>query len=105
MSDNRMTNDTEKLYERLISDPVIRLQPDTILKFLERLHSCHKQRILELEAQLKELREVTPHMLKAAQLGSELGEIATSGYAGAYHIMTEMYQTMFDAAMKGQDHE
>lgn len=46
------------------------------------------------------LRNVTPEMLRKAQLSTELGTYATSNLAGAYDLITELYQAMFDQAVK-----
>lgn len=42
--------------------------------------------------------EVTPEMLRAAQLNSELGAYACSNLAGAYGCITELFNVMLSAA-------
>lgn len=46
------------------------------------------------------LRNVTPEMLRKAQRYTELGAYTASRLAGAYDLMTELYQVMFDQAVK-----
>ncbi len=41
---------------------------------------------------------VTPEMLRAAQLKSELGTYVTANWAGAYGVLTELYQVMHAAS-------
>jgi len=49
--------------------------------------------------------EVTPEMLRAAQTQSELGAIACSEMAGAYGLITELYEVMHKASLKGGENE
>ncbi|MBM5460249.1 hypothetical protein H8F21_22045 [Pseudomonas sp. P66] len=45
---------------------------------------------------------VTPEMLRAAQIKSELGIYVTANWAGAYDVMTELYQVMHEAQPAAQ---
>lgn len=53
--------------------------------------------------QLAALQTVTPEMLRAAQLNTEIGQFVCSEWSEAYSLITELYLTMVKAALKQQD--
>jgi hypothetical protein len=63
-------------------------------------HTVPSINTLEIMTDKHPLRNVTPEMLREAQLKTELGALVTSSYSGAYGLITQMYQVMFDKALK-----
>lgn len=95
------------------ASPVPAQQPDSALEQeIKRLVAmndsllANEQRLIErLYTAEKQSGEVTPAMLRAAQLQSELGVIACSKMAGAYSLITELYEVMHNASLKGGENE
>ena len=46
---------------------------------------------------------VTPEMLRAAQLNTELGSYACCKLAGGYELITELYNVMREAEANGEN--
>ncbi|HCN4729445.1 TPA: ead/Ea22-like family protein [Escherichia coli] len=98
--------------------------PATVLALLDELETA-KKRIAELEAEpvsqtykLNELsgnypatpdgwvmvpKELTPEMMRAVQIRSELGGYATSNLSGAYNMFSEFWNVAVSAAPKVDD--
>ncbi len=98
--------------------------PATVLALLDELETA-KKRIAELEAEpvsqtykLNELsgnypatpdgwvmvpKELTPEMMRAVQIRSELGGYATSNLSGAYIMFSEFWNVAVSAAPKVDD--
>ncbi|EFB2750102.1 TPA: ead/Ea22-like family protein [Escherichia coli] len=98
--------------------------PATVLALLGELEAA-KKRIAELEAEpvsqtykLNELsgnfpvtpdgwvmvpKELTPEMMRAVQIRSELGGYATSNLSGAYNMFSEFWNVAVSAAPKVDD--
>lgn len=98
--------------------------PATVLALLGELETA-KKRIAELEAEpvsqtykLNELsgnylatpngwvmvpKELTPEMMRAVQIRSELGGYATSNLSGAYNMFSEFWNVAVSAAPKVDD--
>lgn len=98
--------------------------PATVLSLLGELETA-KKRIAELEAEpvsqtykLNELsgnypatpngwvmvpKELTPEMMRAVQIRSELGGYATSNLSGAYNMFSEFWNVAVSAAPKVDD--
>ncbi|MDO0546991.1 ead/Ea22-like family protein [Escherichia coli] len=98
--------------------------PATVLELLDELEAA-KKRIAELEAEpvsqtykLNQLsgnspvtpdgwvmvpKELTPEMMRAVQIRSELGGYATSNLSGAYNMFSEFWNVAVSAAPKVDD--
>lgn len=77
--------------------------PATVLALLDELEAAEK-RIAELESQLPHPSPVvtdkmTPEMMRAVQLNSELGAYAASNLSGAYDLFSEFWKVACRAAM------
>ncbi|EFG2318275.1 ead/Ea22-like family protein [Escherichia coli] len=107
-----------------VRDFVAKANPATVLELLDELEAA-KKRIAELEAEpvsqtykLNQLsgnspvtpdgwvmvpKELTPEMMRAVQIRSELGGYATSNLSGAYNMFSEFWNVAVSAAPKVDD--
>ncbi|SQR89879.1 ead/Ea22-like family protein [Escherichia coli] len=107
-----------------VRDFVAKANPAIVLELLDELEAA-KKRIAELEAEpvsqtykLNELsgnypatpdgwvmvpKELTPEMMRAVQIRSELGGYATSNLSGAYNMFSEFWNVAVSAAPKVDD--
>ena len=107
-----------------VRDFVAKANPATVLELLDELEAA-KKRIAELEDEpvsqtykLNQLsgnspvtpdgwvmvpKELTPEMMRAVQIRSELGGYATSNLSGAYNMFSEFWNVAVSAAPKVDD--
>ncbi|EIG1656521.1 ead/Ea22-like family protein [Escherichia coli] len=107
-----------------VRDFVAKANPATVLELLDELEAA-KKRIAELKAEpvsqtykLNQLsgnspatpdgwvmvpKELTPEMMRAVQIRSELGGYATSNLSGAYNMFSEFWNVAVSAAPKVDD--
>lgn len=81
-------------------DSMINTDFDAVQNLPDGTYQCYASPVPAQQA-----AEVTPEMLRAAQLQSELGAIACSEMAGAYGLITELYEVMYKASQKGGENE
>ena len=73
---------------------------DNWVKFADGFEPVRGMKLYAHPLPAQAVPEVTPEMLRAAQLNSELGAYACSNWSGAYDCITELFNVMLSAAPK-----